>query len=124
MRKEAELLNPTQKSNEILTGNERKHSSSIDQFINDDSTSNQSDSSASSSARQQLLHGNARSTGIHHDKPEQITKRTLMTKNAGTTDKRRRVASGSGITFIKREPQTELNDEVCFYLIHKRINEY
>ena len=106
MRKEAELLNPT--------GNERKnqeHSSSVDQFINDDSTSNQSDSSASSSARQ----ANTRSTG-----PEQVMKRTLMTKNAGTTDKRRRVASGSGITFIKREPQTELNDEVCFCLIHKK----
>jgi hypothetical protein len=128
LRKEAELLNP----NQISAVNDR--SSSTDQFINDDSTSNQSDSS-SSSTRQQLLHGNmsgtARLAGIQsiqyetaasRDKQDQInktstpaTKRTLMTKNAGTNDKRRRNVSGSGTIVIKREPQMELNDEVrCF----------
>jgi hypothetical protein len=39
-----------------------------------------------------------------------------MTKNTGTTDKRKRNMSSSGVTVIKREPQLELNDEVscCF----------
>jgi hypothetical protein len=115
LRKEAELLNPTQ----ISSVNDR--SSSMDQLINDDSTSNQSDSS-SSSTRQQFLHGNmsdtARLAGIQsiqyeasaaRDKQEQInktstttTKRTLMTKDAGTNDKRRRNVSGSGTIVIKR----------------------
>jgi hypothetical protein len=128
LRKEAELLNPTQ----ISSVNDR--SSSMDQLINDDSTSNQSDSS-SSSTRQQFLHGNmsdtARLAGIQsiqyeasaaRDKQEQInktstttTKRTLMTKDAGTNDKRRRNVSGSGTIVIKRR-QMELNDEVRFFL--------
>jgi hypothetical protein len=128
LRKEAELLNPTQ----ISSVNDR--SSSMDQLINDDSTSNQSDSS-SSSTRQQFLHGNmsdtARLAGIQsiqyeasaaRDKQEQInktstttTKRTLMTKDAGTNDKRRRNVSGSGTIVIKRR-QMELNDEVRFFI--------
>lgn len=91
----------------------------IDQLVNDDSTSNQSDSSSSStnvmSRQQQLLHGNSSGTIRLQNEQEQVgtTKRALITKNTGTTEKRKRNISGS---FIKREPQVELNDEVSFFV--------
>ncbi|CAF2377174.1 unnamed protein product [Rotaria sp. Silwood2] len=141
LQKEAQLLNlssnPAQKQNDMSINDKksREHSSSMDQFANDDSTSNQSDSSSSSSnvmsRQQQILHGNtsgvARSTGIQsvqyealmsRDEQEQAnknstnaTKRSLITKNIGTSEKRKRNVSSSGMTTIKREPQSELNDE-------------
>lgn len=54
------------------------------------------------------------STRDEHDvKPSTTTgKRTLTTKNVGTSEKRKRKVSSSGATVIKREPQVELNDEV------------
>ncbi|CAF1132614.1 unnamed protein product [Adineta steineri] len=138
LRKEAELLNPTLKQIDTSVNDRknREHSSSIDQFANDDSTSNQSDSSSSSAAnvmsrQKQVLHGNTsnivRSTGIQpvqyetltsRDDQEQInkhplntTKRALITKNATASGKRKRNMSSSGIPTIKREPRSELNDE-------------
>ena len=100
----------------------REHSSSADQFINEDSTSNQSDSSSSSAnllARQkQILHGNTSHTNRSHDEHEvkHTTKRTLTTKNVSTSEKRKRNFSGSGIIAIKREPQVDFNDDVCLFL--------
>ncbi|CAF1145425.1 unnamed protein product [Adineta steineri] len=138
LRKEAELLNPSLKQIDTSVNDRknREHSSSIDQFANDDSTSNQSDSSSSSAAnvmsrQKQVLHGNTsnivRSTGIQpvqyetltsRDDQEQInkhplntTKRALITKNATASGKRKRNMSSSGIPTIKREPRSELNDE-------------
>lgn len=82
----------------------------MDPCTNEDSMSNQSDSSSSST---NLInrHGNflrppteSETTGT--------TKRTLMTKNAGMSEKRKRNFSGSALPIIKRESKTELNDEV------------
>ena len=117
----------------------------MDQFANDDSTSNQSDSSSSStnliSRQQQLLHGNtcvpARSTGLQSVQYETLTsrdeqessnknsvsttKRGLITKNVGNSsgigEKRRRYASNSDAIVIKREPQSDLNDEVSLVFL-------
>ncbi|CAF5018048.1 unnamed protein product [Rotaria sp. Silwood1] len=112
----------------------------MSQFINNDSTSNQSDSSSSSTnpifRQQQLLHGNnyvtSRSTDVQsvqyetlisHDEQEQsnknslaTTKHGLMTKNTSNSsrnsEERKKDTSSSGtIVLIKREPQSELNDE-------------
>jgi hypothetical protein len=81
------------------------------------------------SRQQQLLHGNT--SGIVRSQHETLpirdgqeqpgtTKRTLMTKNAGTSEKRRRNVSNSAVPFIKREPQLELNDEVRhFFFLSK-----
>jgi hypothetical protein len=91
----------------------------MDPYTNDDSTSNQSDSSSSStnimSRQQQLLHGNPPIRSQTEQEPIRTTERTLMTKNAGTSEKRKRNISGSNVPIIKREPPMELNDEVrCF----------
>ncbi len=103
----------------------------MDPYTNDDSTSNQSDSSSSStnimSRQQQLLHGNPSSSGPVRSQIEQESsgtpKRTLMTKNAGTSEKRKRNISASSVPRIKREPQVDLNDEVrCFLLFPNREN--
>jgi hypothetical protein len=113
----------------------------MDQFANDDSTSNQSDSSSSStnpiSRQQQLLHGNIyRSAGVQsvqyetltsRDEQEQsnktsvaTTKRGLITKNISNRSamgqKRRRYASGSDVIPIKREPQPDPNDDVSLFI--------
>jgi hypothetical protein len=90
----------------------------MDPYTNDDSTSNQSDSSSSSTnIMSRLLHGNSPSGPIRsqtEQEPIGPIKRTLMTKNAGTSEKRKRNISGGGssIPIIKREPQIDLNDEV------------
>lgn len=118
----------------------------MDQFLNDDSTSNHSDSSSSStnlmSRQQQVLHGNTcvvtRSVDVQPVQYESLvlrdeqaptiknsantTKRALITKNVGTSGKRKRNVSASVVTTIKREPQSELNDEVGFiFLLRKNL---
>jgi len=117
----------------------------MDQFANDDSTSNQSDSSSSSanviSRQKQVLYGNTssvvRSTGVHsiqhetsmsRDESEQAnktsastTKRALITKNTGISEKRKRNVSDSGIAVKKREPKIELNDEVRFLFLFEKL---
>jgi hypothetical protein len=42
------------------------------------------------------------------------TKRALITKNTGISEKRKRNVSDSGIVGKKRETKIELNDEVSF----------
>ena len=82
----------------------------MDPYTNEDSMSNQSDSSSSSINR----HGNFLRPPPSGTESEATgtTKRTLMTKNAGLSEKRKRNISGSALPIIKREPQMELNDEV------------
>ena len=100
----------------------REHSSSADQFVNEDSTSNQSDSSSSSAnlmtRQKQVLHGNTSHTNRSNDEHEvkHTTKRTLTTKNVSTSEKRKRNVSGSGVVTIKREPQVNFHDDVRFSL--------
>lgn len=111
----------------------------MDTYTNEDSTSNQSDSSSSSTnlmSRQHSAHGNSSGTNrastiqsvqyealTSRDETEQTTKttghttkRSLITKNVGTREKRKRNISSSAVTTtIKREPKSELNDEVCYH---------
>lgn len=77
----------------------------MDPYTNEDSTSNQSDSSSSSTNRHHRIPTDSDTTGS--------IKRTLITKNAGLTEKRKRNISGSALPIIKRELPTGLNDEVC-----------
>lgn len=102
MRKEAQLLNPNH--------NDGKYSSAMDVYTNEDSTSNQSDSS-SSSVNPIHRQGNSFRIPVESE-PTGTSKRTLMTKNAGMSEKRKRNISGSALPMVKREPQTDLNDEV------------
>lgn len=82
----------------------------MDVYTNEDSTSNQSDSSSSSA---NLFNRQANSFRIPVETESTGTsKRTLMTKNAGMGEKRKRNISGNALPIIKREPQTDLNDEV------------
>jgi len=78
------------------------------------------------SRQQQLLHGNPSGTvrTQNEQEPTGTTKRTLMTKNAGTSEKRRRNVSSTSVPSIKRELQLELNDEVRFILRNKFILKY
>jgi len=73
------------------------------------------------SRQQQLLHGNLPGTVRTQNEEEQIgtIKRTLMTKNARTSEKRRRNISSNSVPSIKRELKLELNDEVCLILKNK-----
>ena len=101
----------------------------MDIYTNEDSTSNQSDSSSSStnimSRQQQVLHGNPSSGPVRsqtEQEPSGTTKRTLMTKNAGTSEKRKRNISASSAPTIKREPKVDLNDEVCCFLVLRNLD--
>mgnify|MGYP006892790179 FL=1 len=96
----------------------------MDPYTNDDSASNQSDSSSSStnipSRKQQLLNSYLSASVRPQMETEQTAvplKRSLITKNTGHGEKRKRNISSSGVPSVKKEPNVELNDEVCFALI-------